>query len=804
MSKYLIDIFFCVIIYILECDNMKVNKELEKSISVDVTKGLNKAQVMRRIKSGKINRTTCSTSKTIPQILKTNLFTLFNLINFVLAMMLIWVKSYENTVFVCVAVVNLIIGIVNEIRAKFVIDKLSILVSNKALVIRDGKEEEIDMNDIVLDDIIILDSGRQVVVDSVVLEGEVEVNQSFVTGEEKAVFKQVGDTILSGSFIISGRCVSQAIKVGDENYTSKISTGVKSIKKVNSEILRSFNKLIKIITFIIVPFGLFTFFKHFFGLNIGIRDTVIATVASIDGMIPNGLILLTSTIMAVSVVKLHKYKVLVQELYCIETLARVDVICLDKTGTLTEGKMEVFETIPYRNHTIEEIENVVANIVNYLKDNNATSVALKNKYNVLEQLNGIYKIPFSSKRKFSGATFENQGTFLVGACEFLLKTQYEGVKKIVDEYSSNYRVLVVVHTNEKIVDDLIPDKVKILGFILLQDKIRKNAKKTLQYFEKEGVLVKIISGDSITTITNIANRLKIDNIRSVDMTDVNDCDIPTLIKEYNVFGRVKPEQKKLIINELQKCGHTVAMTGDGVNDVLALKEADCSIAIASGSDAAKNVSQLVLLDSNFDSLPKVVLEGRKTINNIENASSLFLSKTIYAIALVIIFLFLPYTYPFTSLQITLISMLTIGIPSFYLGLQPNDDLVKKGFFRNIINKSLPGGITMILNVIAIVIIASMFGVDAAVISTMCVFMAATVGFLVLYRLSYPFTLGRKILFVSLLTIFIFIIVFFSELFNIFGVTIEFMILYSILFILSILCFTSLSTLISKIEKRKKV
>lgn len=770
--------------------------------NIDLDRGLTKRQVERRIKNGDVNRTSCSTTKTIPQIIKTNLFTLFNLINFVLAMMLIWVESYENTIFVLVAAINLIIGIVNEIRAKIVIDKLSLLVSNKALVIRDGHEEEIDMNDVVLDDIIILNSGCQVVVDSVVLDGEVEVNQSFVTGEEKAVFKQVGDKILSGSFIISGRCKSQAIRVGDDSYTSKISTDVKFIKKINSEILRSFNKIIKIITVIIVPFGLFTFLKHL-NLGINLQSTVVATVASIDGMIPNGLILLTSTVMAVSVVRLHKYKVLVQELYCIETLARVDVICLDKTGTLTEGKMEVFDTIPYKNHTVEEIENAVSNVVDYLKDNNATSIALRNKYDTGNSFEGIEKIPFSSKRKFSGATFKDKGTYLVGACEYLLKSQYNSVKKIIDNYSVNYRVLVVVHTNKKIVDDVVPNKVKILGFILLQDKIRKNAKKTLQYFENEGVLVKIISGDSITTITNIADRLNIDNINSIDMTDVKDEDIPNLVNEYNVFGRVRPDQKKLIIHELQNQGHTVAMTGDGVNDVLALREADCSIAIASGSDAAKNVSQLVLLDSNFDSLPKVVLEGRKTINNIENTSSLFLSKTIYAIALVIMFLFLPYTYPFSSVQLSLISMLTIGIPSFYLGLQPNDDLVEKGFFKNIISKSLPGGITMILNVVVIVSIASMFGVDNTIISTMCVFMAATIGFLVLFRLSLPFTNGRKILFVSMVSIFIAMVIFFYDFFDLYGISLKFMILYLILASLSIVCFTYLCIVIDKFRKRKK-
>lgn len=778
-------------------------KDKEKTITIDGAKGLTKSQVEARAKNGKVNKVSTSTTKTVPQIIGKNLFTLFNLINFILAMMLVWVKSYENTVFVIVAATNLIIGIINEVRAKIVIDKLSILVSNKANVIRDSEEVEIDMNDIVLDDIIVLNSGSQVVVDSVVLEGEVEVNQSFVTGEEKAVFKQVGDTILSGSFIISGRCLSQAIKVGDESYTSKISTDVKFIKKVNSEILRTFNKIIKIITCIILPFGILTFCKHLFNLDLNLQDTVVATVASIDNMIPNGLVLLTSTIMAVSVIKLYKYKVLVQELYCIETLARVDVICLDKTGTLTEGKMEVFDTIPYNKHTVEEIGDVVDNIVNCLKDKNATSIALNNKYKASEIYECQLKIPFSSKRKFSGVTFKDRGTYLVGACEYLLKTQYDKVKDILDEYASNYRVLVVVHTDKEMIDNEIPDKVDILGFILLQDKIRKSAKKTLQYFEKEGVGVKIISGDSVMTITNIANRLNITNIKAIDMTDVKDEEIDLLAGEYNVFGRVRPEQKKLIIQSLQKQDHTVAMTGDGVNDVLALREADCSIAIASGSDAAKNVSRLVLLDSNFDSLPKVVLEGRKTINNIENASSLFLSKTIYSIALAALFLFLPFTYPFTSIQLTVISTITIGIPSFYLGLQPNEDLVKKGFFRNIINKSLPGGLTMIMNVVLIVIMAGVFEVSNDVISTMCVFMAATIGCLVLYRLSYPFNKGRKIMYISVLALLVLSFIFFKETLGLVNINLGFIVIYLLLTLLSIFVFILFFRLMDNHDKRKK-
>lgn len=479
---------------------------------IDHNKGLTNKDVAWRVKNGQVNRVKRSTTKTIPSIIKTNLFTLFNLINFVLVVMLIAVESYRNVVFVFVAVINLIIGIINEIRAKIIIDKLSLLISNKVKVVRNSNTEDINIKDVVLDDIIILDSGNQVVVDSVVLDGEVEVNEAFVTGEEKATFKHEGDLLLSGSFIISGSCYSQAIRVGEDNFTSKISNDVMFIKKVNSEILRTINKIIKIITFIIVPFGLFTFLKHWFLLDVNWKDTVVLTVGALDGMIPNGLVLLTSTVMAVSVIRLRKYNVLVQELYSLENLARVDVICLDKTGTLTEGKMEVFDIVPYGKVSKEEISNALGNICAFVKDKNATSLALKNKFNKFEEWRGIKKIAFSSKKKFSGAEFDKKGTYLVGAGEYLLKTQYGEVEKMIEEYATNYRVLVIVHTNEEIIDDVVPEKVDILGIALLQDKIRSSAKRTLDYFEKQGVKVNIISGDSVMTIRNIAQRLKINNI----------------------------------------------------------------------------------------------------------------------------------------------------------------------------------------------------------------------------------------------------------------------------------------------------
>jgi len=727
--------------------------------NIDPSQGLSIAMVNKRKLENKVNYDTTVKSKSIGAIIRSNLFTLFNLINFFLAAILILVNSYENTVFIFVAIANLIIGIVNEIKAKLIVDKLSLLVATQAKVLREGNVSEIDISEIVLDDIIIYETGNQVVVDSLVLEGEIEVNQSFITGEEKPIYKKEGDTILSGSFIISGTCTCQVTAVGDDNYTSKISKGAKYLKDTNSEIFVALRKIIKIITLIIIPFGLFTFFKNLSLDHVSMKEAVIGTVAALDGMIPNGLILLTSTVMAVGVIRLFRYRVLVQELYSIENLARVDVLCVDKTGTLTEGKMEVYEYIPYGNHHSAEIKEIITNICAYTKDRNATSIALHNAFKGSSTWKKKQLIPFSSKRKYSGASFEEKGTYLIGAPEFLLKSQYEEIVKTVEEYEEKYRVLILVHTDSFLSTDEIPEKMEIVGFVLLQDKIRNEAKNTLSYFRKEDVKVNIISGDSITTITNIAERLEIEDIRPIDMTDISDDEIDEVALKYNIFGRVSPEQKKAIILKLQAKGHTVAMIGDGVNDVLALKEADCSIAMASGSDAARNVSQLILLNSNFDSIPKVLLEGRRSINNIEKTSALFLTKTIYSIAIVLIFLFLPFAYPFTPLQLTMLSSLTIGIPSLYLGLEANSELVKKGFLRNVFKRTLPGAITMTLYVVIIAIIMWFIGGDDDILAKLCILAAALIGFMLLHTVSKPLNPRRIALLSSMIGIFIILLIF---------------------------------------------
>ena len=727
--------------------------------NIDPSQGLTLAMVNSRKQENKVNFDTTVKSKSIGAIIRANLFTLFNLINFFLAAILVLVNSYENTVFIFVALANLIIGIVNEIRAKLIVDKLSLLVASKAVVIREGNISEIDITEIVLDDVILYETGNQVVVDSIVLEGEIEVNQSFITGEENPVYKKEGDTILSGSFIISGACTCQVTAVGEDNYTSKISTGAKYLKDTNSEILIALRKIIKIVTLIIIPFGLITFFKNFGLDHVTMKEAVIGTVAALDGMIPNGLILLTSTVMAVGVIRLYRYRVLVQELYSIENLARIDVLCVDKTGTLTEGKMEVYEYIPYEKHTKEEIKEIITNICAYAKDRNATSIALHNEFKGSSTWKKKHLIPFSSKRKYSGASFEEKGTYLIGAPEFLLKSQYEKNIKLLEQYEDKYRVLVLMHSELFLPTNEVPTDMEIIGFVLLQDKIRPEAKNTLSYFREEEVKVNIISGDSITTITNIAERLELEDIRPIDMTNVDNNEIGDIALKYNIFGRTSPEQKKAIILKLQNHGHSVAMIGDGVNDVLALKEADCSIAMASGSDAARNVSQLILLNSNFDSIPKVLLEGRRSINNIEKTSALFLTKTMYSIAIVLIFLFLPFAYPFTPLQLTLLSTLTIGLPSLYLGLEPNSELVKKGFLRNVFKKTLPGSVTMTFYVVAVAATIWFIGGSDDVLAKLCILAAALVGFLLLHMVSKPLNFGRLTLLATMIATFVILVIF---------------------------------------------
>ena len=733
-----------------------------KRYNPDYKHGLSTKEVEERTINNLVNYNDTPPTKSIKEIVKSNFFTYFNFINLILGGAIIvagiiggeiW-ESIKNCTFMGVIIFNSIISIVQEIISKKTIDKLNVLAASKVTTIRNGQEIELGIEELVLDDIVKLSLGNQVVTDSIIINGNVEVNESFLTGEVNPISKQEGDTILSGSFIVSGSCYARVEHIGKDNYISKISNEAKYNKKINSVIMNSFERILKVLSVVIVPVGIMLFINQ---LNVSHNDfttAVFGTVAALIGMIPEGLLLLTSSVMAVSVVRLSRYNVLVQQLYCIETLARVDVICLDKTGTITEGSMELNNIICEENIPKEAIDELLSNFCYAFDNSNATMDAIKEKYPNKGIWTVTNKIEFSSSRKFSAVSFNERGSFYFGAPEFVLKQDFIKYQEEIEKYSDN-RVLVMAYNKKSLTET--PSNLKVIGFILIQDKIRKEAPDTLKYFKEQGVAVKIISGDNFVTVCNIAQRAGLKNAKGMDATLLTDDNIQECLEKYDVFGRVTPDQKKKIIETLQKNGHTVAMTGDGVNDVLALKKADCSIAMASGSDAAKNVSQIVLLDSNFASMPKVVAEGRRTINNVERSASLLLIKTIFTAILVVVCIFMASPYFYMPIHLSLITACTISIPSFILALEPNHEIVKGNFMLKVISKSFPAALTVVFNVVMIVLYKNYFEISETITSTLIVLMTGTTGFIFLYRLCKPFNILRSILLVGLISIFIYMV-----------------------------------------------
>lgn len=702
--------------------------------------GLTTDQVKKRIEENLVNHDTTIPTKSIKRIIYENFFTLFNIINIILAICILCVKSYKNMLFLLIVIINTAISTIQEIHSKKVVDKLSIVASPKAKVIRNGKTEIIDIHQLVLDDIIILKTGEQIAADCKILSNEVEVNESCITGETNTIRKKVGDILLSGSYIVSGNTTAKIEHIGEENYTAQISSGAKYVKKIKSEIMTSLDKIIKILTFAIIPIGLLFFANQLHIPGNTYKTAVIKSVAAIIGMIPEGLVLLTSTVLAVSVIRLSKSNVLVQELYCIETLARVDTLCLDKTGTLTEGSLQVEKIIATMSSQQENLKTILQLFAKFSPDSNTTIEAIRDFCNITNNINENYQldhaVPFSSEKKWSGISLKNKGSYVLGAPEFVLKEQFNKYKNEILSYQENYRVLSISHSNNKFENNDLPQNLELLGFVLVSDKIRKDAKKTLEYFKNQGVNIKIISGDNPVTVSKIGKQVGLENYdKYIDMSTIKDCDIDKIVENHTIFGRVSPIQKKLIIEALQSNGKTVAMTGDGVNDVLALKTSDCSIAMANGSDAAKNVSQLILLDSNFSSMPKIVAEGRRTINNIERSASLFLVKTIYSCLNAILFLLIGEPYPFEPIQLSLISTVTIGIPSFVLALEPNKERIKGNFLRNVISKSLPTALCVTTNIFAITILKKYNILTASESSTLCIISTGTLGLLLLFTLA---------------------------------------------------------------------
>ena len=745
-----------------------ITSENAQRFDPDIDTGLTSEQVGQRMREELYNKNTQPTTKSVKRIFKDNIVTVFNIINIILGILVFIVGSYKNMLFLGVMFFNTTIGIIQEIRAKRTIDRLAIVSATKVNVVRDSEMKAITVEKIVLDDIVEFSQGSQIPVDCIVRSGEIEVNESLLTGESDAIKKQPGDTILSGSFVVSGKCRAKVEHVAGDNYASKISAEAKYVKKVNSEIMNTLNGIIHFLTFVIFPLSILLFVRHYFfapydasllattvfgQIPEHLQHVVVSTVASMTSIIPEGLMLLSSTVLAVGVIRLSGYKVLVQELYCIETLARVDVLCLDKTGTITEGCMEVADVIPFGNGEKDIVEMALSGIVSALDDSNATFEALRDRYGTSSEMVPVFRVPFSSEKKWSGASFEGSGTYIMGAAEFILKEVPAELREKLEEYSREYRAIIVAHSDEMLEKDSVPDDVEVIGIALINDKIRAEAPKTLRYFADQKVDVRIISGDNPVTVSNVAKRAGVRNSECyVDASTLKtDEDIAEAMKKYTVFGRVTPAQKKKFVIALKQQGHTVAMTGDGVNDVLALKEADCSIAMASGSDAARSVSQLVLLDSNFASMPQVVAEGRRSINNIQRSATLFMSKTIFSVLLAVIFIFLTTQYPIIPIQYTLINAFTIGIPSLILALEPNKDRIKGVFFVNILKNSIASGLTVVLGIMMCVIASSIFGLSAGEYSTLSVCVLAGVSMMLLFRISMPFNLIRVILFILMNT-----------------------------------------------------
>ena len=762
----------------------------------NINTGLTQEQVNYRVKEKLVNVNNTLPTKSYKQIIILNIFTLFNIINLFLGIIVIMTGRFKNLPFLGVAFFNTIISMIQEMRSKHTIDKLSLISKTKVNVVRNGKDEFIDIEDIVLDDIIKFKLGNQIVVDSIIKEGMVEVNESLLTGESDSILKRKGDKLLSGSFVVSGSCVSQVDSVGLDSYANKITNEAKYLKKVNSEIMLTLNKIIKIISVLIIPLGTILYLRQL--SIIGNRDeAIIGTVAAIIGTIPEGLVLLTSTVLAVSSIRLSKKQVLVQQLYCIENLARVDVICLDKTGTLTTGNMNVKKTISLNNY---DIDTIMKDISKYMDDSNSTSNCINNYYKSDSDIELVNKINFSSEKKYSVYEFKDN-TYIVGAPEFI---NYSKDIPNLEEYEKEYRVLSVGVSNSHIVNNKIEGEFTPVGLILIEDEIRSGASDTLDYLKNEDVTIKIISGDNVQTVSNIAKKVGLKDVKIFDANNLSKDNIDSVVSEYDIFGRVTPSQKKELVLALKRLGHKVAMTGDGVNDVLSLKEADCSIALASGSDAARNVSELVLLDSDFKEIPSIIREGRRTINNLERSASLFLTKTIYATLIAILFVFVNMDYPFIPIQLTLISVITIGIPSFVLALEPNNNRVKGHFIVNVFSKSLPAALTIVINIISIIILSSIFNIDKEYVSTMSVILVAFTGFVLLFKVCYPFNYVRGALYGSLIAVFIGSCFGLYRLFELILLTPLHFIFIAVLCALDILVFISLTMLCNKfLEKNEK-
>ena len=804
-------------------------KPLKGQVSRHMT-GLTNEEVQERIAQGQVNNNENPNTRTYKQIILENTLTFFNFLNLVLLVLVLLVGSYKNSMFVGIIFINTVIGIIQEVRAKKTIDKLAILTESKTVVLREGKKWKISTEKLVVDDLIFLKAGEQVPADAKILEGNLEVNESLLTGEADNLPKNPGDELFSGSFVTAGQACCQIIHVGSDNYASRITSEAKEFKRHNSELRNSLNAILKVISIIIVPLGAMLFYKQYYFVGDSIRDSVVNMVAAVLGMIPEGLVLLTSVALTLGALKLAQKKTLVQELYCIETLARVDTLCLDKTGTITEGTMcvESVESYPpvydeisdetsgnktapgeWNNNgtkssdltegsaaaeasavsaaeaiakedgssilllqeesetgakkhrqedtaKIREIEHIMGNLLSVLKDQNATADALRARFKVVQDMELDHVIPFSSDRKYSGAAFKDAGTYLMGAAQFLFP---EGNPELM-EYCGSFaeeglRVLVVAHSENVNEGTEIPEGLEPVGLLLLTDVIRAEAPDTLAYFESQGVDLKVISGDDPVTVSAIAKRAGLKNAEQyVDATTITTQEeMDEAVATYSVFGRVTPQQKQAMVKSLQAQKHTVAMTGDGVNDVLALKEADCSIAMAEGSDAAKNIANVVLLDSNFAAMPEIVNQGRRVVNNIRTAASMFLIKTIFSVLLSLITIFFGDSYPFEPIQMSLISACAVGIPTFLLAQENNYEKIDHTFLRHVFMNAFPAAVTITGCVFTVMLVCQNVYHSNLMLNTACVLVTGWNYMAALKTVYAPLNRYRKVIIYSMQVIF---------------------------------------------------
>ena len=713
--------------------------------------GLTSEEVRERIDNGLTNHTDISTQKTVGQIVKSNLLTYFNLIFLILTVLLCIVGSFRNLTFLPVIIGNTVIGIFQELRAKKTLDKMSMLNAPHSIVVRDGEQQQIQSEDLVKDDIIILAAGNQICADATVLSGSISVNESLLTGESDEIVKRSGDGLMSGSFVVSGQCYAKLDKVGNESYISKLTAQAKAMGDgEQSEMIRYINKLVKWVGIIIIPVGIILFCQAYIMNGETFKKSVVSMVAAVLGMIPEGLYLLTTVALALSTIRLAKKQVLLHDMKSIETLARVDVLCVDKTGTITEPGMQVTELVISGRCGDAEMDkrafaHLLADYSAVIEDNNATMEAIRAyvaKNEIEKGSRTLLKTqPFTSANKYSKVSFV-EGDYMLGAPEFIMKDKYDEISEEIEEYQSKgYRVLLMAESGDDSIGSVKPlGGVSPIGYIVLSNPIRENAESTFTYFKEQGVAIKVISGDNPATVSEVAKRAGIDGAEAyVDASTLaSEKDIAEAVDKYTVFGRVTPKQKQLIVRALQKQKHTVAMTGDGVNDILAMKDADCSIAMASGSEAAAQAAQTVLLDSDFGRMPYVVYEGRQVVNNIQRSASLFLVKNIFSLLMAIFSAIFAITYPLEPSQISLISMFTIGLPGFLLALEPNRNRIEGNFMANVMLKALPAGLTDVLSVGALVICGQVFNLPSEDIATAGTMLLAVVGFMIIIKISHPF------------------------------------------------------------------